>query len=75
MNYKLQLYTEDQDGEASFLTFYLDVDSIIGFYAPVLEEGELPSINVFVGTTFITILQEDHIIKYLNDKFSSGLIK
>ena len=43
---KLQLYTQDEDGEAEFLDFWVQLVMIDGFYIPKLEDGELPSINL-----------------------------
>ena len=73
-NFKLLLYTQDEDGEESWTPFYLDADSILGFYEPVLEKHELLSINILLTSGFITILQEQHIADFLNAKFSKGLV-
>ena len=45
MNYKLHLYTETEDGTASWLPLFLDVSMIDGFYQPILEEHEVPNFN------------------------------
>ncbi len=66
---KLQLYTQDEDGEAEFLDFWLQLVMIDGFYIPKLEDGELPSINLLTNGAFITVLQEADIMEYLNHRF------
>ena len=66
---KLQLYTQDEDGEAEFLDFWLQLVMVDGFYIPKLEDGELPSINLLVNGAFITVLQEADIMEYLNYRF------
>ena len=45
---------------------------IDGFYVPNLEEDELPSINIFVAGQFITVLQQDHIMDYLSERFGNN---
>lgn len=75
MNYRLQLYTQDEDGNPSWSTLFLDVDMIDGFYLPTLEDEEPLSINLFYRGEFITVLQEEHIQEYLNERFSDNLIK
>ena len=71
-NYKLLLYAQDENEEATWMDFYLDADTIDGFYVPNLEESELPSINIFVSGQFITILQQDHIMDYLTERFGNN---
>ena len=71
-NYKLLLYTHDENEEAAWMDFYLSVAMIDGFYVPNLEENELPSINIFVAGQFITILQQDHIMDYLSTRFGNN---
>jgi len=71
-NYKLLLYAQDADEEATWMDFYLSVAMIDGFYVPNLEENELPSINIFVAGQFITILQQDHIMDYLSTRFGNN---
>ena len=71
-NYKLLLYAQDADEEATCMDFYLSVAMIDGFYVPNLEENELPSINIFVAGQFITILQQDHIMDYLSERFGNN---
>ena len=71
-NYKLLLYAQDADEEATWMDFYLSVAMIDGFYVPNLEEDELPSINIFVAGQFITILQQDHIMDYLSERFGNN---
>ena len=71
-NYKLLLYAQDADEEATWMDFYLSVAMIDGFYVPNLEEDELPSINIFVAGQFITILQQDHIMDYLSTRFGNN---
>ena len=71
-NYKLLLYAQDADEEATWIDFYLSVAMIDGFYVPNLEEDELPSINIFVAGQFITILQQDHIMDYLSTRFGNN---
>ena len=71
-NYKLLLYAQDALEEATWMDFYLSVAMIDGFYVPNLEEGELPSINIFVAGQFITILQQDHIMDYLSERFGNN---
>ena len=71
-NYKLLLYAQDADEEATWMDFYLSVAMIDGFYVPNLEENELPSINIFVAGQFITILQQDHIMDYLSKRFGNN---
>jgi len=71
-NYKLLLYTHDENEEATWMDFYLSVSMIDGFYVPNLEEDELPSINIFVAGQFITILQQDHIMDYLSERFGNN---
>jgi len=68
---KLKLYTENEEGTAAWLDFHLNLGMIDGFYIPDLEDGELPSINVFVGGQFITVLQEEEIVDYLNSRFAN----
>jgi hypothetical protein len=70
-NYKVLLYAQDEEGDAAWMDFYLSVAMIDGFYVPNLEEDELPSINIFVAGQFITILQQDHIMDYLNERFEN----
>ena len=71
-NYKLLLYAQDADEEATWMDFYLSVAMIDGFYVPNLEENELPSINIFVAGQFIAILQQDHIMDYLSTRFGNN---
>jgi len=71
-NYKLLLYAQDENEEATWMDFYLSVAMIDGFYVPNLEENELPSINIFVAGQFITILQQDHIMDYLSKRFGNN---
>ena len=71
-NYKLLLYAQDENEEATWMDFYLSVAMIDGFYVPNLEENELPSINIFVAGQFITILQQDHIMDYLSTRFGNN---
>ena len=71
-NYKLLLYTHDENEDATWMDFYLSVSMIDGFYVPNLEEDELPSINIFVAGQFITILQQDHIMDYLSTRFGNN---
>ena len=71
-NYKLLLYAQDADEEATWMDFYLSVAMIDGLYVPNLEEDELPSINIFVAGQFITILQQDHIMDYLSTRFGNN---
>ena len=75
MNYKLKLYTETEEGATSWLPLFINVDRIEAFYSPILDEDEIPSINIFIGSGFITVMQEAHIINYLNNRFSNNLIK
>ena len=71
-NYKLLLYAQDENEEATWMDFYLSVAMIDGFYVPNLEENELPSINIFVAGQFIAILQQDHIMDYLRKRFGNN---
>ena len=66
---KVKLYTENYNEEPVWMDFYLNLGMIDGFYIPNLEDGELPSVNVLVSGTFITLMQEKEIIDYLNDRF------
>ena len=75
MNYKLKLYVENEEGMPGWVDFFMDVRYIKGFYLPKLEAHEPLSVNIFVGGEFITVMQEAHIEKYLNDTFGDNLIK
>lgn len=74
-NYKLLLCTETEDGGVSWLPLFLDASMIDGFYVPILEDNEPPSINILIGGGFMTVMQEEHIQDYLNNRFSNNLIK
>lgn len=62
-----------------FKTGYLDLDTVNGFYVPEKsDEDEHVSdeaINIFFNGDMITISQEDHVVKYLTDKFVTGCVK
>ena len=75
MNYKLLLYTQDENESASWLPFFLNVETIQGFYIPTLEDSEVNTINVMIGGEFMSVMHEKHIEEYLNDRFSKDLIK
>ena len=70
--YELKLYAyigEDQSG--GFIDMWLDVETITGFYIPVRTEDntEGEAINILHDGDMATILQENHIMEYLNERF------
>tara|TARA_R110000772_G_scaffold36098_6_gene86689 strand:+ start:9182 stop:9409 length:228 start_codon:yes stop_codon:yes gene_type:complete len=75
MNYKLLLYTENEDGGAAWMPFFIDVETIQGFYIPSLDDSEVNSINIMINGEFMTVMHENHIQEYLNERFSKGLKK
>jgi len=73
--YKLKLYAETEEDVTMWMELYLDVETITGFYIPLSDEDEEPSINIFIGDAPITIKQEDHIIDYLYNRFVINAVK
>ena len=73
--YKLKLYAETEEDVTMWMELYLDVETIAGFYIPLSDEDEEPSINIFIGDAPITIKQEDHIIDYLYNRFVKNAVK
>lgn len=72
--YKLKVLTCAGDDEKSILKdFYLDVETISGFFVPVKHEedshieGEF--ITVIHQGNWTNILQERHIVEYLTNKY------
>lgn len=75
MIYKLSLLTEDDNELPQYKDFYCDVDEIKGFWIPDLEEDEQPSINILIAGTVMSVLQEEDITAYINNKFSDYVNK
>ena len=73
--YRLKLYAETDEDVTMWMELYLDVETITGFYIPLSDEDEEPSINIFIGDNPITIKQEDHIIDYLYNRFVINAVK
>ena len=73
--YRLKLYAETEEDITMWMDLYLDVETITGFYIPLSDEDEEPSINIFIGDNPITIKQEDHIIDYLYNRFAKNAVK
>ena len=73
--YRLKLYAETDEDVTMWMELYLDVETITGFYIPLSDEDEEPSINIFIGDSPITIKQEDHIIDYLYNRFAKNAVK
>ena len=75
-NFKLLLYTEnpaEPEEKGTWLDFYLNVSTIQGFYIPMLDDDEIPSINLLISGEFITILEQEHIVDYLNNRFGDNI--
>ena len=67
--YKLKYWVGDED-DKHWMDLYFDVSKITAFCIPtqdIEEDGE--AINIFFDGEMITIKQEEHIMKYLLDKF------
>ena len=73
--YRVKLYAETDEDVTMWMELYLDVEIITGFYIPLSDEDEEPSINIFIGDAPINIKQEDHIIDYLYNRFAKNAVK
>lgn len=73
MVYKLKVWTQSEsDKSTGFKDLYFNVDLITGFYIPDKSEeddDDYLTINIIHTGGLMTIIQEDHIIKYLKEKF------
>lgn len=69
--YKLKLWASF-DKENRFINLFLDMNSITGFYIPEKDEESGDSsktINLLFGAEVITVMQEPHLIKFLEETF------
>ena len=65
--YKLQISIDTVEGDAEWRDFYLDVNSIYGWYlahSPITED---PALIVFAGADSFYIKQEPKILKFIKE--------
>lgn len=69
--YKLKMWASFGN-ENRFITFFLDMNSVTGFYIPEKDEESVEdsTINLLFGAEVITVMQEPHLIKFLEDTFT-----
>ena len=67
---KVDLYVLDDNDEPKWVDFYIPKKEMIGFYIPFLCDEDLPeeSVNVYIGSSFITLKQTPELLKHLNTK-------
>jgi hypothetical protein len=69
MTYKLELLMELNEDDWQYRTAYIDVSKIYGFTEAPYINDQPDAVNVFIYGGMMTILQQDHILKYLNERF------
>lgn len=76
--YKLKLWASFEK-ENRFITLFLDMNSVTGFYIPEKDRSSDDSsktINLLFGAEVMTVMQEPHLIKFLKETFiDEGIIK
>ena len=77
--YKLQIWLTGDEGKPNYWqNFYLDVNSIIGFFIQEEKGNEMPEEDsiclMYRSGECDTIKREDHIEKYLLEQFCSELV-
>ena len=69
MTYKLKLLVEINEEEWEYVTAYIDVTEIQGFWIAPEVDDKHDAINIFLSSGMMTIMKEKHIVTYLNDRF------
>ena len=73
MTYKLELLMEINEDDWQYRTAYIDVSKIYGFTEAPYVQDIPDAVNVFIYGGMMTILQQDHILKYLNERFQKPI--
>ena len=77
MIYKLKIWCEPEHEEPKFKDLYFDVSKITGWFIPDKRDDRVEenAINILFEGDMITVLQENHIVKYLTEKFVETAIE